>query len=318
MIYSRKILSTLTLTILSASLLTACGGQSTNGVAPTTSSGEAAASTTESTLDKIKKTGVIVLANRDSSIPLSYLAGGTEPMGYSVDIANKVVEAVKKDLNMPNLKVEYNLVTSQTRIPLLQNGTVDIECGSTTNNIERQKQVDFTTGIFAVGVRLLTAKDSGIKDFADLKGQNIVTTAGTTSERLLKEMNDKDNMGMKIISAKDHGESFLTLETGRAKAFIMDDVLLAGEKAKSKNPDNWVIAGKPISTEIYGCMVRKDDPTFKKIADNAITQTITSGDIYKLYDKWFKQPIPPKNVNLNFDMPETLKALYTNPHDRDK
>ncbi|MCP9761269.1 amino acid ABC transporter substrate-binding protein, partial [Aquitalea sp. S1-19] len=197
------------------------------------------------TLKKIKESGVVVLGHRDASIPFSYLAGGATPVGYSHDLQLKVVEKLKKDLNMPNLQVKYNLVTSQTRIPLVQNGTVDLECGSTTNNIERQRQVDFSVGIFEIGTRLLTAKTTGIKDFADLKGKNVVTTAGTTSERQLKAMNAAKSLGMNIISAKDHGESFLMLESGRAAAFMMDDALLFGEMAKAKNPANWVVVGTP-------------------------------------------------------------------------
>ncbi len=167
-----------------------------------------------------------------------------------------------------------------------------------------------------VGTRLLTKKDSGIKDFADLKGKTVVTTAGTTSERLLRAMNDDKKMGMNIISAKDHGESFLTLETGRAVAFMMDDALLAGERAKAKKPDDWVIVGTPQSEEAYGCMVRKDDPAFKKVVDDAIAELETSGEADKIYDKWFKQPIPPKGLNLNFPLSDSMKKLYANPNDK--
>ncbi|MCO3060415.1 transporter substrate-binding domain-containing protein, partial [Pseudomonas aeruginosa] len=210
----------------------------------------------------------------------------------------------------------YNLVTSQTRIPLVQNGTVDIECGSTTNNEERQKQVDFSVGIFEVGTRLLSKKTANIKDFEDLKGKNVVTTAGTTSERLLKAMNADKKMGMNIISAKDHGESFMMLESGRAVAFMMDDALLYGEMAKAKKPDDWVVGGTPQSFEIYGCMVRKGDAAFKKVVDKAITDTYASGEVNKIYDKWFTQPIPPKGLNLNFPMSDELKKLIANPTDK--
>lgn len=269
------------------------------------------------TLKKIKESGTVTLGHRDASIPFSYL--GTDPrqpVGYSHDLQLKVVEALKKELNLPDLKVRYNLVTSQTRIPLVQNGTVDIECGSTTNNLERQKQVDFSVGIFEVGTRLLTKKTSGINDFADLKGKNVVTTAGTTSERLLKAMNAEQKMGMNIISAKDHGESFLMLESGRAVAFMMDDALLYGEMAKAKKPDDWTVVGKPQSYEIYACMVRKDDAPFKKVVDKAIADTFASGEINKIYDQWFMQPIPPKNLNLNFPMSDELKKLIANPTDK--
>ncbi len=214
-----------------------------------------AAADTNGTLQKIKDSGTIVVGHRDSSIPFSYIADDpNQPIGYAHDLEMKVVEAVKQKLNMPDLNVRYNLITSQTRIPLVQNGTVDFECGSTTNNEERQKQVAFSNGFFEIGTRLLTKKDSGIQDFADLKGKTLVTTAGTTSERYIRQYNDENNMDINIISAKDHGESFLMLENGRADAFMMDDVLLAGEKAKAKNPDEWVIVGEPQSFEIYGCI----------------------------------------------------------------
>jgi len=227
----------------------------------------------------------------------------------------KVVDAVKQELNMPDLNVRYNLITSQTRIPLVQNGTVDFECGSTTNNEERQKQVGFSNGFFEIGTRLLTATDSGINDFADLDGETLVTTAGTTSERYIRQYIDEKQMDTNVISAKDHGEAFLMLENGRADAFMMDDVLLAGEKAKAKNPDEWVIVGEPQSFEIYGCMLRKDDPEFKAVVDKALTDVFVSGEINSIYDKWFLNPIPPKNVNLNFEMSDNLKALIADPHD---
>jgi glutamate/aspartate transport system substrate-binding protein len=286
-------------------------------IAATLISAPAFAAELTGTLKKIKETGTITLGHRDASIPFSYL--GTEPgkpIGYSHDLQLKVVEAIKQELGMPELKVRYNLVTSQTRIPLVQNGTVDIECGSTTNNLERQKQVGFSVGIFEVGTRLLSKKSASINEFEDLKGKNVVTTAGTTSERLLKSMNAEKQMGMNIISAKDHGESFLMLESGRAVAFMMDDALLYGEMAKAKKPDDWVVTGKPQSFEIYGCMVRKDDEAFKKVVDKAIADTFASGEINGIYDKWFTQPIPPKGLNLNFPMSEELKKLVANPSDK--
>ena len=229
----------------------------------------------------------------------------------------KVVEALKKDLNMPDLKVRYNLVTSQNRIPLVSNGTVDLECGSTTNNKERQQQVDFSVGYFEVGSRLLTAKNSGVKDFADLKGKKLVTTAGTTSERYIRQHEKELGIG-EIISAKDHAESFLMLQNGRAAAFMMDDILLAGEKSKAAEPDKWEIVGTAPIHEIYGCMLRKGDTGFKQAVDSAIKATYSSGEINKMYEKWFQQPIPPKNINLNFPMSEQLKALISAPHDRDQ
>ncbi len=269
------------------------------------------------TLKKIKESGSITLGHRDASIPFSYFGNDpSQPIGYSHDLQLKVVEAIKQKLDMPELKVRYNLVTSQTRIPLVQNGTVDLECGSTTNNIERQRQVDFSLGIFEVGTRLLAKKSAGVNDFADLKGKNVVTTAGTTSERLLKIMNAEQKMGMNIISAKDHGESFLMLESGRALAFMMDDALLYGEMAKAKKPDDWAVVGTPQSLEIYGCMMRKGDPAFKQVVDGAISATFKSGEITAIYDKWFMQPIAPKNLNLNFPMSDELKKLIAAPTDK--
>ena len=277
---------------------------------------EAAATDTNGTLQKIKDSGTIVVGHRDSSIPFSYIADDpNQPIGYAHDLEMKVVEAVKQKLNMPDLNVRYNLITSQTRIPLVQNGTVDFECGSTTNNEERQKQVAFSNGFFEIGTRLLTNKDSGIQNFEDLKGKTLVTTAGTTSERYIRQYNDDNKMDMNIISAKDHGEAFLMLENGRADAFMMDDVLLAGEKAKAKNPDEWVIVGTPQSFEIYGCMMRKDDPEFKAVVNEALNNVFSSGEINSIYDKWFLNPVPPKNVNLNFEMSDNLKALIADPHD---
>lgn len=271
------------------------------------------------TLKKIKESGTITLGHRDASIPFSYIADGSgKPVGYSHDIQLAIVKAVEKDLGMKEgeLKVKYNLVTSQTRIPLVQNGTVDVECGSTTNNVERQQQVDFSVGIFEIGTRLLSKKDSTYKDFADLKGKNVVTTAGTTSERILKSMNADKQMGMNVISAKDHGESFQMLESGRAVAFMMDDALLAGEMAKAKKPDDWAVTGTAQSYEIYGCMVRKGDAPFKKAVDDAIVATYKSGEINKIYNKWFQSPIPPKDLNLMFPMSDELKALIANPTDK--
>ena len=295
--------------------LTACGKQD-QAAAPQAGASEAAA--TSGTLEKIKKSGTIVLGHRDSSIPFSYIADNpTQPVGYAHDLQLKVVEAVKKELNMPDLKVRYNLVTSQNRIPLVSNGTVDLECGSTTNNKERQQQVDFSIGFFQVGSRLLTAKDSGIKDFADLKGKKLVTTAGTTSERYIRQ-HEKELGIAEVISAKDHAESFLMLQSGRAAAFMMDDILLAGEKSKAINPEKWEIVGTAPIQEIYGCMLRKGDVGFKNVVDGAITETYKSGEINEMYKKWFQSAVPPKNINLNFEMSDQLKALISNPHDRDE
>ncbi len=268
------------------------------------------------TLDRIRKSGVISLGHRESSIPFSYYDNEQHVVGYSHDLQLLAVEAVKKELGLPSLQVKLTPVTSQNRIPLVQNGTIDLECGSTTNNLERQKQVSFSTTLFVIGTRLLTRKDSGIRDFPDLAGKTVVTTAGTTSERLLRKMNEEKKMGMNVISAKDHGESFLTLESGRAVAFMMDDALLAGEMAKARKPGDWHIVGTPQSREAYGCMLPKDDLAFKKVVDGAITRAMTSGQAEQLFKKWFQSPIPPKGLNLDLPLSDDMKALFKSPNDK--
>ncbi len=268
------------------------------------------------TLKKIKDAGTISVGHRESSIPFSYYDDKNQVVGYSQDLVMKVVDAVKQKLNMPNLQVKLIPVTSQNRIPLIQNGTIDIESGSTTNNLERQKQVDFSNTMFIIGTRLLVKKDSPIKDFPDLKGKNVVVTAGTTSERLIREMNEKNAMGMNIISAKDHGESFLTLQSGRAAAFMLDDALLAGERAKARNPSDWIIVGTPQSKEAYGMMLTKGDTQFKKLVDDVIAKAQTSGEAEKLYTKWFMSPIPPKGLNLNLPLSDDMKQLFKSPNDK--
>lgn len=268
------------------------------------------------TLKKIKDNGVIVVGHRESSVPFSYYNNQQKPVGYSQDFSNAIVDAIKKKLNAPDLQVKMLPITSQNRIPLLQNGTYDFECGSTTNNLERQQQAAFSDSIFVIGTRLLVKKGSPVKDFADLKGKTVVVTSGTTSEVLLHKLNDDKKMEMKIISTKDHGDSFRTLETGRAAAFMMDDALLAGERAKAKKPDDWVILGTPQSKEAYGCMLRKDDADFKKLVDDTVVQAETSGQASKWFETWFKQPIPPKNLNMNFELSDDMKALFKAPNDK--
>ncbi len=268
------------------------------------------------TLKKIKETGTISLGHRESSIPFSYYDDKQQVVGYSHELMLIAADAVKKDLKLPALNTKLTPITSQNRIPLVQNGTIDIECGSTTNNLERQKQVAFSNTIFVIGTRLLTKKNSGVKDFPDLAGKNVVTTAGTTSERLLRKMNEEKKMGMNVISAKDHGESFLTLESGRAVAFMMDDALLAGEMAKARRPSDWHIVGTPQSREAYGCMMRKDDPQFKKVVDAAIARAMTSGEAEKLFKKWFQSPIPPKGLKLDLPLSDDMKQLFKSPNDK--
>jgi glutamate/aspartate transport system substrate-binding protein len=276
----------------------------------------AAAEELSGTLKKIKDSGIIVLAHRESSIPFSYYDDKQQVVGYSYEIALKIVDAVKKELKLPKLEVKLIPVTPANRIQLIQNGTVDLECGSTTNNLERQKQVDFTNTIFIIGTRLMTKVNSGIKDFPDLAGKNVVTTAGTTSEQILRKMNEEKQMKMNLISAKDHGESFLTLETGRAVAFMMDDALLFGERAKAKKPADWIVVGTPQSYEAYGCMLRKDDAAFKNLANETIAKLESGGAAEKLYNKWFKSPVPPKGLNLDFPLSEDMKKLFNNPNDK--
>ena len=268
------------------------------------------------TLKKLKDTGTITLGHRESSIPFSYYDDRQQVIGYSQEMMLKVVDSLKDSLKLAKLDTKLMPVTSANRITLVQNGTIDIECGSTTNNTERQKQVAFSTSIFVIGTKLMAKKDAGIKDFPDLAGKNVVTTAGTTSERLLRKMNEEKKMSMNIISAKDHGESFLTLETGRAVAFMMDDALLFGEMAKARKASDWAVLGTAQSKEAYGCMLRKDDPEFKKLVDAALTKTMVSGDAEKIYAKWFMNPIPPKGLNLNMPLSEEMKTLYKAPNDK--
>ena len=276
----------------------------------------AAPAMAEGTLDKIKAAGSITVGHRDASIPFSYLDDKQQPIGYAMDLCARVVDAVKAELKLPALKVVYQPVTSATRIPLLANGTIDIECGSTTNNAERQKQVSYTITHFLTANRFVSKKASNLNTLADLKGKTVVSTSGTTNIKQLTELNAAQNLGINILAAKDHAESFLMVETGRATAFVMDDILLASLAANSTKPDQWVISAEALSQpEPYGIMVRKDDPAFKKVVDAAMTQTYKSGEINKIYAKWFTSPIPPKGINLNMPMSATFKNLVANPID---
>jgi glutamate/aspartate transport system substrate-binding protein len=268
------------------------------------------------TMKKIKDTGAIVIGHREASIPFSYLDDQQRPIGYSMDICARIVEAVKKELNMPNLQVRYNPVTPQTRIPLMANGTIDLECGSTTNTVERQKQVAFAVTTFITGTKLLVKKDSGIKSIDDLRGKTVVVTQGTTNERAVKQINDEKNLGIRFLHAKDHAESFLTVETGRAVAFPMDHILLYGLIANSKNPAEWDVVGDFLSFDPYAVMLRKDDPQWKKFVDAVIIGLMKSGELEKLYNKWFLSPIPPKNVTLNVPMTPQLVEQFKNPNDK--
>ena len=268
------------------------------------------------TLQKIKDTGTITIGHRESSIPFSYLDGNQKPVGYSMDLCNKIVDAVKKELKMPALVTKLTPVTSQTRIPLMTNGTIDLECGSTTNSLERQKQVAFGVTTFVSPVRMVVKADSGIKTLDDLNGKAVATTTGTTSDRYIKQNEKGHNIDVKNVYGKDHAESFLMVETGRASAFVMDEVLLAGFVANAKNPKDFAIVGPALSTEPYGIMLRKDDPQFKALVDKTLSSLMKSGEINKIYAKWFTSPIPPKNVNLNLPMNAQLQEAIKNPNDK--
>ncbi len=268
------------------------------------------------TLKKIKETGQITLAHRESSIPFSYLDDKQQPIGYSMDICAKVVDAVKAELKMPNLKVNLQPVTSSNRIPLLQNGTIDIECGSTTNSVERQKLVAFGPTYFRIQVTAAVKKSSGINSLVELNGKNISTTSGTTAVPLLKGFEKTRNIDVKEIYGKDHAESFLLLVDDRVTAFVMDDILLAGQIANAKNPGDFKILNESLRAEPYGPMLRKDDPQFKALVDKTLTALYKSPEIERIYNKWYLSPIPPKGVNLNFPMTPELKADFVNPNDK--
>jgi ABC-type amino acid transport substrate-binding protein len=268
------------------------------------------------TLAKILSTGLIVIGHRETSVPFSYVDGSNQVIGFSQDLCNRVIDAVKAKTKHADLKVRFIPVTSQNRIPLVQNGTVDLECGVTTNLVSRQNQVAFSDTFFVATTRLLTRKDSGIKDFPDLAGKTVVTNQGTTSERILRKMNEEKKMNMQIISAKDYGEGRLTLESGRAVAYMMDDVLLAGTRTLTAKPDDWVITGTPQSSEAYGFMLRKDDPEFRKLVDDTMSQVMKGPEIKTIYDRWFTKPVPPKNISFDFPMSDSLQKLYANPNDK--
>lgn len=268
------------------------------------------------TLDKVRAAGSITIGYRDSSIPFSYLNDQQQPIGYAMDLCARIVDAVKIELKQPNLKVAYQPVTSATRIPLLANGTIDLECGSTTNNVERQKQVSYTITHFLTANRFLAKKADKLNTLADLKGKTVVSTSGTTNIKQLTELNASRNLSINILAAKDHAEAFLMVETGRAAAFVMDDILLAGLAAGSSNPTQWQVSPEALSLpEPYGIMVRKDDPAFKRVVDAAMVNTYKSGAIKQIYAKWFTSVIPPKGINLNMPMTATFSNLVANPID---
>ncbi len=265
----------------------------------------------DSTLDKVKSSGVITLAYRESSIPFSYLDDKAQPVGFGVDICNRIVDEIKKETGHADLKVQLQAVTSANRIPLLENGTIDLECGSTTNNSARAKQVTFSINYFYTGTRFLVKSNSGIKGLEDLKGKVLVSTTGTTNYRLLRDLIAEKKLPIELIGAKDHSESALLVESGRAAAFGMDDILLYGLRASSRNPAELAVVGDAIQVEPYGIMVRKDDPGIKKLVDGVLAGLMKSGEFSRLYDKWFTSPIPPKGINLNAPMSQELKDNLT-------
>ena len=277
--------------------------------------GQANAEELTGTLKNIKETGAITLGFRDSSIPFSYLDDNQKPIGFAMDIFYKIVDAVKKELKLDKLEVKLNPVTSATRIPLIANGTVDLECGSTTNNIEREKQVSFTITHFVTANRFVSKKANNLKTVDDLKGKTIVSTSGTTNIKQITEINGQKNLGMNILAAKDHAEAFLMVETDRAAAFVMDDILLFSLVATSKSPADYTINADALSVEPYGIMLRREDPAFKKLVDGAMTAVYKSGEINAIYEKWFQKPIPPKGVNLNLPMGASFKKVVANPTD---
>jgi glutamate/aspartate transport system substrate-binding protein len=273
------------------------------------------ASAQEGTLKKIKDSGAITIGHRDASVPLSYYDDKQQPIGYAMDLCAQIVDAVKAELKMPNLKVNYQLVTSANRIPLMANGTIDLECGSTTNNVARQEQVWFTMTHFVTANRWIAKKSSNIKSLQDLKGKTIVSTAGTTNIKQITEINAAQNLGMNIISANGHPEAFQMVETGRAVAFVMDDIILAGLAAQSQKPTDYEISSVALSVEPYGIMLRKDDKAFKAVADRAMQNVYKSGQINAIWEKWFLKPVPPKGINMHLAMPEVFKKVVAKPTD---
>jgi glutamate/aspartate transport system substrate-binding protein len=275
----------------------------------------APASAQDGTLKKIKDSGSITIGHRDASIPFSYYDDKQRPVGYALDLCLKIVDAVKAELKMPKLDVKYQLVTSANRIPLMANGTIDLECGSTTNNLARQEQVGFAITHFVTANRWIAKKSANIRSLADLKGKTIVSTAGTTNIKQITEINGQQKLGMNIISANGHPEAFQMVETGRAVAFVMDDILLYSLAAQSRSPGDYAISPAALSVEPYGIMLRKGDAAFKKVVNAAMTNLYKSGQINPIYEKWFLKPVPPKGINLNVPMSDQFKKVVANPTD---
>ena len=267
------------------------------------------------TLKKIKDSGAITLGHRESSVPFSYYDDKQQVIGYSIDLCYPIVDAVKKELKLDELAVKLDPVTSSTRIPLMANGTIDLECGSTTNDLDRQKQVAFAVTDYITAVKFVSKKAANFKTVDDLKGKTVVSTSGTLNIKVITELNAKRNLNLNIIAVQDHAEAFLMVETDRAAAFVMDDILLYGFVAGAKAPGDYVVSADPLLIEPYAIMLRRDDPAFKKVADNTLIGLFKSGEIHALYAKWFTQPVPPKGINLNVPMSDTLKRVIANPTD---
>ena len=284
-------------------------------LAATLCAGPALAEELTGTLKNIKETGAITIGYRESSVPFSYLDDSQKPIGFAMDICYKIVDAVKKELKLDKLEIKLNPVTSSTRIPLLANGTVDLECGSTTNNLERQKQVSFTITHFVTANRFVSKKSANLKTVDDLKGKTVVSTSGTTNIKQITEIGAQKGLNLNILAAKDHAEAFLMVETGRAAAFVMDDILLYSLVAAAKSPQDYVISVDALSVEPYGIMLRRDEAPFKKVVDEAMIATYRSGAINPIYDKWFLKPIPPKGLNLNVPMSDAFKKVIASPTD---
>ncbi len=278
--------------------------------------GFAACAHAEDTLAKIRNTHTITIAHREASLPFSYLDASGKPIGYAVDLCLKIADAVRRELKLSQLDIVYLAVTPSTRIGAISEGKADLECGSTTNNAERRKQVAFTIPHFVAAARMVVRTDSGIRNWSDLRGKRVVTTKGTTTVKLLNERDKVRALGLKLIEGRDHAESFDMVEKGLAEAFPMDDVLLFGLRASAPNPVSFVVVGDALSAEPYAIMLRKDDPQFKALADSEMARIINDGEIYKLYDKWFKSPIPPKGVNMNMPMGYLLRDTFRFPTDK--
>jgi glutamate/aspartate transport system substrate-binding protein len=267
------------------------------------------------TLEKISETQTITIGHRESGIPLSYVDDKQQPVGYAVDLCVKVAEAIREHLKQPEIKVRFAEVNGSTRIPLIANGTIDLECGTTTNNIERQKQVSFSDTVFVAAARFASKRADNLKNISDLKGRAVTANAGSNNLELTHKLNASNKLDMRILPSKDFAEGFLMLETGRAQALVLDDILLAGVVANSKNPTQFVISSEGLSAEPYAIMMRRDDPNFKALVNEKLAALYSSGEAQKTYKKWFQSPIPPRGINLNLPPSKALQQVWKEPTD---